>query len=129
VQAQIDTVKDVMIENIDRVLERGERIELLVDKTDRLNQQAFKFEKTVGERCLCSNGVLSCESGDSADHSDAGASSVCCSQSRTLKNTMYYRKIRNIVILVVFVAVSAPSCGFFLAVNRCARTLVRILLI
>jgi len=40
-------VKDVMIENIDRVLERGERIELLVDKTDRLNQQAFKFEKTV----------------------------------------------------------------------------------
>ena len=47
VQAQIDTVKDVMIENIDRVLERGEKIELLVDKTDRLNQQAFKFEKSV----------------------------------------------------------------------------------
>lgn len=36
-----------MIENIDRVLERGERIELLVDKTDRLNQQAFRFEKSV----------------------------------------------------------------------------------
>ena len=48
VQAQIDTVKDVMMENIDRVLERGEKIELLVDKTERLNQQAFKFEKTVG---------------------------------------------------------------------------------
>ena len=47
VQAQIDTVKDVMIENIDRVLERGEKIELLVDKTDRLNQQAYKFEKQV----------------------------------------------------------------------------------
>jgi hypothetical protein len=47
VQSQIDTVKDVMIENIDRVLERGEKIELLVDKTDRLNQQAFKFERTV----------------------------------------------------------------------------------
>lgn len=27
-----------------RVLERGEKIELLVDKTDRLNQQAFRFE-------------------------------------------------------------------------------------
>ena len=26
VQAQIDTVKDVMIENIDRVLERGEKV-------------------------------------------------------------------------------------------------------
>jgi hypothetical protein len=27
------------------VLERGERIELLVDKTDNLNQQAFAFKK------------------------------------------------------------------------------------
>jgi len=34
------------VENIDKVLERGEKIELLVDKTDKLNQQAFKFEKT-----------------------------------------------------------------------------------
>lgn len=55
VQAQIDTVKDVMIENIDRVLERGERIELLVDKTDRLNQQAFKFEKSVGTTFIRTN--------------------------------------------------------------------------
>jgi vesicle-associated membrane protein 7 len=46
VKAQIDSVKDVMVDNIDRVLERGEKIELLVDKTDRLNQQAFKFEKS-----------------------------------------------------------------------------------
>jgi hypothetical protein len=30
---------------IERVLERGERIELLVDKTDNLNQQAFAFRK------------------------------------------------------------------------------------
>mmetsp|Transcript_49804 Transcript_49804/g.128137 ORF Transcript_49804/g.128137 Transcript_49804/m.128137 type:complete len:88 (-) Transcript_49804:457-720(-) len=34
-----------MVQNIDRVLERGEKIELLVDKTDALNQQAFKFKK------------------------------------------------------------------------------------
>lgn len=47
VQQQIDAVKDVMIENIESVLERGEKIELLVDKTDNLNQQAFKFEKSV----------------------------------------------------------------------------------
>lgn len=47
VQAQIDEVKDVMIENIDRVLERGERIELLVDKTDKLSQNARKFEKST----------------------------------------------------------------------------------
>jgi hypothetical protein len=47
VQAQIDEVKDVMLENIDRVLERGEKIELLVDKTARLNEHAVKFEKSV----------------------------------------------------------------------------------
>ena len=45
VRSQINDVKDVMVQNIEKVLERGEKIELLVDKTDRLNQQAFKFEK------------------------------------------------------------------------------------
>ena len=44
VRNQIDEVKGVMVQNIEKVLERGEKIELLVDKTDRLNQQAFKFE-------------------------------------------------------------------------------------
>ena len=33
-------------QNIEKVLERGEKIELLVDKTDRLNQQAFRFESS-----------------------------------------------------------------------------------
>lgn len=46
VQAQIDGVKDVMVQNIDLVLQRGEKIELMVDKTERLNQQAVKFEKS-----------------------------------------------------------------------------------
>jgi len=50
VQARIDNVKDIMVENIDRVLERGEKIELLVDKTEQLSHQAFKFEK--GARTL-----------------------------------------------------------------------------
>lgn len=45
VKSQLDDVKNVMVENIEKVLERGEKIELLVDKTDRLNQAAFKFEK------------------------------------------------------------------------------------
>lgn len=46
VKSQIDQVKNVMVQNIERVLERGEKIELLVDKTDRLNQQAFRFESS-----------------------------------------------------------------------------------
>ncbi len=46
VQNQIEDVKEVMVQNIEKVLERGEKIELLVDKTDRLNQQAFRFESS-----------------------------------------------------------------------------------
>jgi vesicle-associated membrane protein 7 len=46
VKSQIDDVKGIMVQNIERVLERGEKIELLVDKTDRLNQQAFRFESS-----------------------------------------------------------------------------------
>lgn len=45
-RVQIDGVKEIMCENIDNLLERGEKIELLVDKTDKLSQTAFKFEKS-----------------------------------------------------------------------------------
>ncbi|WEW56944.1 hypothetical protein PRK78_002403 [Emydomyces testavorans] len=40
---EIDNVRDIMTENIERVLERGERIDLLVDKTDRLGNSARDF--------------------------------------------------------------------------------------
>lgn len=46
VQKKVDEVKGIMVENIERVLERGEKIELLVDKTDNLRFQADKFHKT-----------------------------------------------------------------------------------
>jgi len=45
VRDEIDQVKNVMIQNIEKVLERGEKIELLVDKTEILDQHAFKFKK------------------------------------------------------------------------------------
>lgn len=45
VRNEVDEVKSVMVQNIEKVLERGERIELLVDKTENLNQNAFKFKK------------------------------------------------------------------------------------
>lgn len=46
VQKKVDEVKNIMVENIEKVLERGEKIELLVDKTDNLRFQADKFHKT-----------------------------------------------------------------------------------
>ena len=43
VQENMESVKGIMTENIERVLERGERIDLLVDKTDRLGAGAHDF--------------------------------------------------------------------------------------
>ncbi|XP_059660255.1 vesicle-associated membrane protein 721-like [Cornus florida] len=43
VKAQVSEVKGVMMENIEKVLDRGEKIELLVDKTDTLHSQAQDF--------------------------------------------------------------------------------------
>lgn len=40
---EVNNVRDIMTENIERVLERGERIDLLVDKTDRLGGSAHDF--------------------------------------------------------------------------------------
>ena len=42
-RAEMDDVRGIMTENIERVLERGERIDLLVDKTDRLGGSARDF--------------------------------------------------------------------------------------
>ena len=45
VKAEMDDVKNVMVDNIEKVLKRGEKIELRVDKTDNLNQQSIRFKK------------------------------------------------------------------------------------
>jgi len=46
IQGEVDEVKNVMVTNIEKILERGEKIELLVDKTENLSQSAFKFKKS-----------------------------------------------------------------------------------
>ena len=40
---EIDDVRGIMTKNIESLLERGERIDLLVDKTDRLGGSAREF--------------------------------------------------------------------------------------
>lgn len=45
VQRQVDDVKSVMVENIEQVLARGDRIQLLVDRTEDLQAQAQQFQK------------------------------------------------------------------------------------
>eukprot|EP00262_Sarcandra_glabra_P018369 TRINITY_DN655_c0_g1_i2.p1 TRINITY_DN655_c0_g1~~TRINITY_DN655_c0_g1_i2.p1 ORF type:complete len:243 (-),score=38.11 TRINITY_DN655_c0_g1_i2:233-961(-) len=43
-KTQITEVKGIMMDNIEKVLDRGEKIELLVDKTDTLRFQASDFQ-------------------------------------------------------------------------------------
>lgn len=50
VKARLDSVKTVMVENIDKVLQRGEKIELLVDESQELQRTANKFK--TGARSL-----------------------------------------------------------------------------
>jgi len=45
IRGEIDAVKDVMVQNIDKVLERGEKIEILVQQTNRLQTQSVGFVK------------------------------------------------------------------------------------
>jgi hypothetical protein len=45
VQSQVEEVKGVMQNNISKVLERGEKLEVLVDRTQNLAQSAQQFHK------------------------------------------------------------------------------------
>ncbi|KAJ9700047.1 hypothetical protein PVL29_005738 [Vitis rotundifolia] len=45
VKAQVSEVKSIMLENIDKTLERGENLTILADKTEDLRSQAQQFKK------------------------------------------------------------------------------------
>jgi vesicle-associated membrane protein 7 len=43
--SELNQVKDIMVQNVEQILSRGERIELLVDKTDAMAGQATAFRR------------------------------------------------------------------------------------
>ena len=45
VRDEVDKVKDIMVANIEALLERGERLELLVDKTEHLSNSSVAFKQ------------------------------------------------------------------------------------
>lgn len=46
VQEEIDELKGIMVKNIDTVTSRGERLELLVNKTEALSSTSVTFRKS-----------------------------------------------------------------------------------
>lgn len=47
VQNKLESVKNVMVNTIDNVLERGDKLNNLVDKTEELESSAFQFNKNA----------------------------------------------------------------------------------
>mmetsp|Transcript_25200 Transcript_25200/g.47622 ORF Transcript_25200/g.47622 Transcript_25200/m.47622 type:complete len:219 (+) Transcript_25200:151-807(+) len=45
VKDQIEEVKRGVVDNVDKMLQRGEKIDVLVDKADNLNTDAFRFKR------------------------------------------------------------------------------------
>ncbi|KAJ7955082.1 Vesicle-associated membrane protein [Quillaja saponaria] len=45
VKAQVSEVKSIMLENIDKTIDRGENLTILADKTETLRSQAQEFKK------------------------------------------------------------------------------------
>lgn len=43
---EIQQVKDVMVSNIESIVERGERLDLLVDKTENLSSESVSFRQS-----------------------------------------------------------------------------------
>ncbi|KAM7225345.1 hypothetical protein CapIbe_023322 [Capra ibex] len=54
-QAQVDELKGIMVRNIDLVAQRGERLELLIDKTENLVDSSVTFKTTSRNlaRAMC----------------------------------------------------------------------------
>uniref|UniRef100_A0A804P1I7 Uncharacterized protein n=1 Tax=Zea mays TaxID=4577 RepID=A0A804P1I7_MAIZE len=58
VKAQVSEVKGVMMENIEKVLDRGEKIEVLVDKTENLRSQSEVLKATLATDAVIGAMVL-----------------------------------------------------------------------
>jgi hypothetical protein len=51
---QVDEVKNIMSENIEKVLSRGEKLDLLVDKTDNLMFEVRAWQGSTALLHVCS---------------------------------------------------------------------------
>ena len=47
IKQKIEEVKNICVDNIDKVLERGEKIELLVDQSEKLQKTSHQFHKSA----------------------------------------------------------------------------------
>lgn len=53
IKTELDETKVILLNSIDELLERGEKISTLVDKTNQLNQDSFSFAKRAKKMNRC----------------------------------------------------------------------------
>ncbi|KAF5936239.1 hypothetical protein HYC85_027368 [Camellia sinensis] len=75
-KGEMSQVRNVMIENIDKVLERGDRLELLVDKTSNMQGNTFRFRKQA-RRFRSTVWWRNCQTHDRTDSPPLG-DCLCC---------------------------------------------------
>lgn len=91
VHGQLDELKDIMVKNIDELSARGERLELLVNKTEQLSASGVSFRTT----------------------------SRTLAQTMFWRNIKMYVVIASIVVLLIYIIISL-SCGG-LTWSNCVR--------
>ncbi|XP_039031185.1 vesicle-associated membrane protein 714-like [Hibiscus syriacus] len=89
VRGEVGEIRAIMVENIEKILERGDRIELLVDKTATMQDGAFHFKKQ----------------------------SKRLRQARWMKNAKLLAMLTCLIVLLLYVIIAAfcggitlPSC-------------------
>lgn len=45
IRKSIDEIKNVMVDNVSKLFERGEKIDVIIDKTDDLHNESIVFKK------------------------------------------------------------------------------------
>lgn len=61
VQREVDEVQHIVVENINKLVERGERVDVLVEKSENLSVEARQFKKKtvlLKQRMWCQNAKL-----------------------------------------------------------------------
>jgi len=91
VKKELEDVKEILISNIDKIIERGQKIDVLLEQTENLSSTSAVFKK----------------------------------QAQVLKNTMYWRNIKLIVLVVVILliityVILAIVCGGLL-LPKCVK--------
>ncbi|MBA0617753.1 hypothetical protein Godav_027175 [Gossypium davidsonii] len=116
VKAQVSEVKGVMMENIEKVLDRGDKIELLVDKSENLRSQVSTRFQAAGnpdeEKDVVTEHENKADRARDSDRLDSHHRTVCLSWLQLLMNrsiAIFYSFAHSLIgVVAVTSNIDAP---------------------